>query len=420
MTPAITTVPENTRHAAGVGDKVLGFAARAHGLHQAAVFRIGLACTVGAFLLREWPNRRLLWGDRAPWALDMADRMLARSHGFTVLTWWDGRWWPELVYHGTLLAAFLLALGWRTRATSVVFMVGVLSLVNRNTLVTDGGDNIVQIMVIYLAFTRCGHVWSLDARRRSATGPGRPSRGDMRWWQVGGTALALFFGIPRTGWTVVLWAFWACQGLWMLTGRRRFAAARPHLNAMAAMIHNAAMVVIAVQVCFVYATAGWYKIQGITWENGTALYYPLHMGGFTPWPSLSHLLASSMTAVTLLSYGTVILQVSFPFLVLHRRAKNLLLPVLILEHLGIAVVMGLPFLSAIAIVCDTVFLPTAFLQRAQQACSSAIRRHANPLQNGNRSPGTFLPWPRTTPHRITTATPHDPIATRGPSLPTKP
>lgn len=31
------------------------------------------------------------------------------------------------------------------------------------------------------------------------------------------------------------------------------------------------------------------------------------------------------------------------------------------EHAGIAVVLGLPFLSAAMIVCDTLFLPTALL-----------------------------------------------------------
>ncbi|WP_181803120.1 hypothetical protein [Streptomyces shenzhenensis] len=144
----------------------------------------------------------------------MADRMLARSHGFTVLPWWDGRWWPELVYHGTLLAAFLLALGWRTRGTSAVFMIGVLSLVNRNTLVTDGGDNIVQIMVIYLAFTHCGQVWSLDARRRT-----KPGRGDTIWWLGAGTALALFVGLPHTGWSTGLWTFWVCQWCHVHDGR---------------------------------------------------------------------------------------------------------------------------------------------------------------------------------------------------------
>lgn len=369
---------------------------RTHGLYQAAVFRIGLAFTVAAFLLREWPNRRIMYGDRSPWALDMADRLLALNHGFTVLTWWDGRLWFELVYHGTIVAALLLMLGWRTRGTSVFFMVGVLSLVNRNTIVTDGGDNIIQIMVIYLVFTRCGQVWSLDARRnrRHGGGPGRDRTGRVLW-QLCGLLLLLFFGVPESGWSAFLWALWQCQGLWRLSYRRfRRYHLQPVLDAAAAMLHNCGMLVIAVQVCLIYATAGWYKVQGTRWQEGIALYYPLHMGQFTPWPWFSNLLAAMMPVVLLLSYGTVILQVAFPFVAFNRKVKNVLIPAVMLEHLGIAVMLGLPFLSLTAIVCDSVFLPTAFLLWTEARCGKLARRaRGSVLVSGSRdSLGRFRDW----------------------------
>ncbi|CAM5638014.1 hypothetical protein SANTM175S_09574 [Streptomyces antimycoticus] len=57
-------------------------------------------------------------------------------------------------------------------------------------------------------------------------------------------------------------------------------------------------------------------------------------------------MASSGTLVMVLSpYGTVIVQVAFPFTLLNRRAKNVMLVLLMLEHLGIAVMLGLPFFS---------------------------------------------------------------------------
>lgn len=40
---------------------------------------------------------------------------------------------------------------------------------------------------------------------------------------------------------------------------------------------------IMAEVCLIYATAGWYKIQGSRWQDGTALYYPLGLDYFTPW-----------------------------------------------------------------------------------------------------------------------------------------
>ncbi|MCZ2524805.1 HTTM domain-containing protein [Streptomyces sp. HB2AG] len=318
----------------------------------------------------------MLYGDRSPWALDMAGRMLAETQSFTVLTWWGGRWWFELVYHGTIVVAVLLMLGWRTRATSILFMIGVLSLVNRNTLVADGGDNILQVMVIYLVFTRCGQVWSLDARRNRRLGddPGRDRAGFLMWQAVG-LALLWVLGFSVTGWNAVLWGLWAVHGLWWLACRRfPRHRARALLDDTAAMLHNCAMLVIAVQVCLIYATAGWYKIQGSRWQEGTALHYPLSMPEFSPWPWLAGLIAANMVVVIALTYGTVILQVAFPFVALNRKLKNVLIPVMMLEHLGIAVVLGLPFLSLTAIACDAVFLPTAFLLLLGDRCTDTARR----------------------------------------------
>ncbi|MGP3927724.1 HTTM domain-containing protein [Streptomyces sp. 8N616] len=333
---------------------------------------------MAAFLICEWPHRRVLYGDRSAWSLDLAGRLLAEQHGFTLLTWWSGRWWFELVYHATIIAAVLLMLGWRTRATSVFLMVGVHSLANRNSLVTDGGDNIMQVMVIYLVLTRCGRVWSLDARRNrcGSTNPGQDSRGFLMW-QALGLLLLWTFRFDITGWAGALWGLWAVHGLWWLVNRWfPRSQGRALLDAGAQMVHNCAMLVIAVQVCFIYATAGWYKIQGSLWQNGTALYYPLRIEEWTltPWPWLSELVAANMVVVFLLTYGTVILQVAFPFVLVNRRVKNVLIPVMIAEHLGIAVLMGLPFLSLAAIVCDMLFLPTAFLLWAGARCTDTFRR----------------------------------------------
>jgi hypothetical protein len=375
------TAPDSTPDFFGRGgraERLVAFITREHARHQAAVFRIGIAFVLAASMIREWPHRRMLYGDRAPWALDMAGRLLAENPGFTVLTWWNGRWWFELVYHATIVAAVLLMLGWRTRATSVFFMIGVLSLGNRNSVVMNGGDCIIQVMAIYLVFTRCGRVWSLDARRnrRSGTSPAEDRSGYMMW-QALGLLLLLTFGVGSeiTGWSLLLWGMWAVHGLWWLVHRRfPHHPARPLLDAGAQMLHNCAMFVIAVQICLIYATAGWYKIQGSLWQDGTALHYSLQIDYFSPWPSLSDLVASNMIVVFLLSYGTVILQVAFPFVVLNRRVKNVLIPVMILEHLGIAVLMGLTFYSLAAIVCDMVFLPTAFLLWAGARCTGSSRR----------------------------------------------
>ncbi|MFD7903262.1 HTTM domain-containing protein [Kitasatospora sp. NPDC059722] len=375
---------------ARVGRALEAFTGRVLGRHQAAVVRIGFGLVWLAYLLREWPNRRVLYGDRSPWSLDLARQLLADNGAFTVLPWFDGRLWFEAVYHLAVLAALAVVLGWRTRASTVLFLVTVLSLQNRDVFLGDGGDNVVHLMAVYLVFTRCAEVWSLDARR------GRPGWGGVVLWAVLGAVLAVcqlggFSGdsltwtsaaFPYLGWAPLFWGLWAVAGLWWALGRLRpDGEVRAVLDGLANTVHNCAMLVIAAEVVLIYATAGWYKVQGTRWQDGTALYYPLHLDYFAPWPALSALVGSALVPVFLISYGTVIVQVAFPFTLLDRRVKNVLLAIMMAEHLGIAVVLGLPVFSLAMVAADAVFLPTGALLWAERQV-----RRVRPVRRGGAVP----------------------------------
>jgi hypothetical protein len=374
--------------------------------YQSAVVRIGFSLVQLLFLLREFPHRDELYGPDSPWGPDLARRLIVSNHAFTVLLWSDRRAWFELVYAVAILSAAALLLGWRTRTSSLVFMVCVLSVQNRNVFMGDGGDNVIHIMAIYLAFTRCAQVWSLDHRRAvraaaaaepsaadpaaAAEQPGRsvrPAGADpvgIALWTVLGAALlaATLAGKLSTGWATVFWACWIGQAVWWAV--RRYAPGEPRtvLEIMGNIVHNGAMLVVVAEVCLIYSTAGWYKIQGSRWQDGTALYYPLHLDDFTPWPALSHALAGNDVMVMLITYGTVIVQVAFPFTLFNRRVKNVLLGCMMLEHASIAIVLGLPFFSLAMIAADAVFLPTGFLRWLGQRAAAAVR--------GRRAPAVAL------------------------------
>ncbi|MET8407742.1 HTTM domain-containing protein [Streptomyces sp. NPDC005195] len=346
------------------------------GPYQAAVIRVGFAATWLLFLLREFPHRQEMYGPDGPWSWDLAERLVADNHAFTVLMWSDSQVWFEIVYAVAVLSSVLLLVGWRTRTMSVLFMIGVLSLQNRSIFMGDGGDNVIHLMAIYLVGTRCGQVWSLDARRArlaaeahargETSGAAGPDRAGPALWTGLGLLLAAvtFTGHLGGGWLTVFWGLWAAQALWWTVGRRaRTPQPRILLDVVANMVHNAALFVIMAEACLIYATAGWYKIQGSRWQDGTAVYYPLHLDYFSPWPALSGLLAAHGTIVMLVTYGTVVVQVAFPFTLFNRRVKNVLLAAMITEHAVIAVVLGLPFFSLAMIAADSVFLPTPFLRR---------------------------------------------------------
>ncbi|MET9406788.1 HTTM domain-containing protein [Streptomyces sp. NPDC002935] len=365
------------RFAATVSRGIARVTESALGPYQSAVIRIGFAATWLLFLLREYPHRQEMYGPDGPWSWDLAQQLVASNHAFTALMWSDSQVWFEIVYVLAVVSAALLLVGWRTRAMSVLFMIGVLSLQNRSVFMGDGGDNVLHLMSIYLVFTRCGQVWSVDARRerraREARARGEwtgPGRGGPFLWGVFGVLLAAATGAGRIewgflgGWFTFFWGLWAVHALWWTVGRAaRTAKPRILLDVVANLVHNAALMIIMAEACLIYATAGWYKIQGSRWQDGTAVYYPLHLESFSPWPALSDLLSAHGTIVMLVTYGTVAVQVAFPFTLFNRRVKNVLLAVMITEHAMIAVVLGLPFFSLAMIAADAVFLPTSFLRR---------------------------------------------------------
>ncbi|MFJ5849109.1 HTTM domain-containing protein [Streptomyces sp. NPDC092903] len=376
-----------SRRTRGLARGIQRITASSLGPYQSAVIRIGFSATYLLFLLRELPHRHEMYGPDAPWRWDMAEQLISNNQAFTTLMWTDSTVWFEIVYALALIAAALLLVGWHTRAMSVLFMAGVLSLQNRSIFMGDGGDNVLHLMAIYLVLTRCGQVWSLDARRAArraraaltaeggvdggveADKGGRSPRGDTAGpllWVAFGAVLVWATGTDNLGGTVWLpvlfWILWTGHGVWWAVNRYApHSEPRTLLDVVANLAHNATLVVIMAEVCLIYSTAGWYKIQGSRWQDGTALYFPLQLDYFTPWPALSDLLASSGVMVMVLTYATVIVQVAFPFTLFNRRVKNVLLVVMIGEHAGIALLLGLPFFSMAMIAADAVFLPTVFL-----------------------------------------------------------
>jgi hypothetical protein len=303
-------------------------------LYATAFLRIGSGLLFMAVLVREFPHRHLIWGPAAPFTADLARRMQDETGWFCVLTLSDDPRYFEACYVVALLAACLFMLGWHTRATSVVFALMAASFFSRNLLVNDGGDNLAVLLAFYLCFTACGRVWSLDARRARRRVAADPP------------------DAPGPAETV-----------------RRFTVT---------VMHNCALLVIMAQMCVLYGGAGLYKVQGDLWADGTALHYVLDTELFRPWPALSDFVDARPMLVAVSGYLTVLVQVAFPF-TLFSKLKYAVLAVLIGMHVGIAVLLGLPYFSAVMILADMVFLPDRFY-RAVARKGSVLLRPARPTR----------------------------------------
>ncbi|MFJ6851409.1 HTTM domain-containing protein [Streptomyces sp. NPDC091271] len=313
-------------------------------LYATAVLRIGYGLLYLSFLLREFPHRNEIWGPGSPWTPELAQQLFEQSGWNSILTLSGSRTYFELCYAAAVVTSVLFTLGWRTRIMSVLFAVVVVSFHARAIFMTDGGDNLILLMALYLVLTACGRRWSLDARRtrravaRAGTAPPAPSK-----------------------------SFWL----------RQLNDARTTLTTA---VHNCGLFVIAAQVCLLYGAAGLYKVQGASWGGGTAIHYVLNLELFQPWPALSHLVDQYPTVIAVASYVTVLLQVAFPF-VLFGRLKYPVLAMLLGMHIGIAVLMGLPLFSGAMIVADAAFLPDRFymfLARSvrRMAARVGLRRHS--------------------------------------------
>ncbi|MCT4352188.1 HTTM domain-containing protein [Streptomyces sp. Je 1-79] len=352
-------------------------------LYAASVLRIGYGLIYLIFLLREFPHRAEIWGPDSPWTPGLAAQLFDQTGWNSFLILSESRAYFELCYVLALVTSTLFTLGWRTRVMSVLFAVVVTSFHARAIFMTDGGDNLVLLMALYLVLTACGRRWSLDARRDR-----------VRAARAGNTPKPV---------------------------RNAYAQ---HLRdarvTLTTVVHNCAMFVIAAQVCFLYGSAGLYKVQGQTWGGGTALHYALNLELFQPWPALSHLVDAYPMAIAITGYVTVLLQVAFPF-VLFGRLKYPVLTVLLGMHIGIAVLMGLPLFSGAMIVADAVFLPDRFYTFLPHLWRRAARRAGmyRPAPGKGAGPASVpsqgrpgVPDPK---HRATSAGQKDTALATGPA-----
>ncbi|WP_328863432.1 HTTM domain-containing protein [Streptomyces sp. NBC_00306] len=305
-------------------------------LYAVAVLRIGYGLLYLGFLLREFPHRDEIWGPGSPWTPALTQQLFDQTGWNSVLTLSDSRVYFELCYGAALVVSALFMLGWRTRFMSVLFAIVVTSFHARSIFMTDGGDNLILLMAIYLVLTACGRRWSLDARRdrlRAARTSDAPT-----------------------------------------PARSPFAQElRDARTTLTTVVHNCGLFVIGAQVCFLYGSAGLYKVQGGTWGGGTALHFVLNLELFRPWPELSRIADEYTVLIAIVGYMTVLLQVAFPF-VLFGRLKYPVLALLLGMHIGIGVLMGLPLFSGAMIIADAAFLPDRFYTALPRLWRRAAQR----------------------------------------------
>lgn len=222
-----------------------------------------------------------------------------------------------LLYLGLLVLAVMVTIGWRVKIVLPVYFVLWVSFIEMNDAVGDQGDNMYRIVLLLLLFADPAARWSLDARRRA-----------------------------KTGFRTILPV------------------------EISTLLHNLVLVAMTAQVVFVYASGGLYKAGGDPWSGGYAVYAPLMTERFGTWPVLSDLVTAWGPMVTIASWGSIILQIAFPFMLLTRPTRIIALIGIMSFHIGIGVLMGLPWFSLAMIGIDFIFIR----DRSWQHLARTVRR----------------------------------------------
>lgn len=273
-----------------------------------AVTRMVFGVTAFTLLCANFSTRLYTFGSGSAWNGEMAHpisdfsqmwlfSLFNRVAGNDVLF--------TLLYVVLMLLAVLFTLGWRFRVVLPVFFVLWISFIEMNDMVGDQGDNMFRIALILLFFADPAKRWSLDARRRAA--------------------------------------------------HETFALGSPP-NQVGTALHNLSLVALTAQVGFVYASGGLYKAGGDPWAHGWAVYDPLQTARFGTWPVLSDFVTAWGPMVALATWGSVVMQVAFLFMLLSRPTRVIGLIAILSFHIAIGVLMGLPWFSLTMIAIDAIFI----------------------------------------------------------------
>lgn len=282
-----------------------------------AITRILLGVTGLGLLATNFRTRYYAFGSGSAWNGEAAQPLsdfpqIPIFSGFHRLALNDAAF--TAAYLALAGMAVLVILGWRMKIVLPVYFVAWVSFIEMNDSLGDQGDNMYRITLLALLFADTAGRWSLDARRRARLPEGGTWR--QRAWRGGPFVPAW---ITNTA-------------------------------------HNLVLVAVACHVCFVYASGALYKAGGAPWQHGYAIYNPLHTQRFGTWPELSELFTTWSPMVTAISWSSIILQMAFPMMLLRRFTRVIALFGIGSFHVGIAILMGLPWFSLAMIAIDAIFI----------------------------------------------------------------
>ena len=280
-----------------------------------SVLRVLFGVAILWFLLTSAADRHYLWGAGSRW-VDPAVERRGYPEVLRLIFPKDDPVVFDLAYGILIALALLFIAGLATRIVTPLLLVFWVALSSNSVFLTNGGDALIRLTLLFVVFADLSRHASIDA-----------------WWRRrrGGAEVRVHRRIPA----------WA-----------------------GAAAHNTAVLLCGYQVVLVYVNSGLVKLMGEEWREGSALYYALTLDVFRVFPELSDLAWHITPLVLVGSWISIWVQLLFPALMLWRPTRYATLIVIMGMHLGIGLFLGLWPFSLAMIALDLVFVRDASWERA--------------------------------------------------------
>lgn len=290
-----------------------------------ALFRIGFGLLVFAWTATLLPNLFAFYGPHG-----IMPEIPQRAPGeWSVLAFSNSPVLLVSVFVATLVAALALTVGFHTRIAAVLVWIGIVSIEQRNGQMTNSGDGVVRSLAFLLALSPAGASLSLDRLR---------------------TARGQFWEFPAR-------APWALR-----------------------------LIQLQVSIGYLFAVTG--KFATDQWKDGTAVAYALRLDDVHRLATPAFI-TQSATITGLLTYGTLLVELSLAVLIWIPRLRPFVLVLGVLLHLGIDSSILVGFFSYAMLISYLCFIPPETTARYVLATrDAAIRLAARARTRGELPPPT--------------------------------
>ena len=281
-----------------------------------SLLRISVAGVLLIYLLGQWPERHLIWGPDGAFPTWLFERDLPVARAPSLLAV-DSPFLFELLYHLTIVVSICYLVGWKSRAVGVAFAVLAWSLLRRHPFAMTGGDSLLLLSLPWLMLANTSAYLSVDSG----------------WRRVGST--------------------------W-----------RPQPRPWRALLHNASLLGVLLQLCTMYLFAGLHKLFGAPWLDGSAAGIVLRIDRFSL-PALSPLVYENELLSRAMTYWTVVFELTAPILLWLPPTRWLVAVQSVLFHGGIGILMGLVIFALEATMFQLVVFSDSSYRRlaARLACT---------------------------------------------------